>query len=74
MVKLAVNRFGCIGHLVTRAVFNSGKVDIVTINDPFIDLTYVIYMFQHDSTHGKFKGLSAMERPSASSMSDILTT
>ncbi|KAK1342341.1 hypothetical protein QTO34_015103 [Cnephaeus nilssonii] len=56
MVKVGVNGFGCIGRLVTRAAFNSGKVDIVAINDPFIDLKYMVYMFQYDSTHGKVKG------------------
>lgn len=42
--------------LVTRAAFNSGKVNIVAINDPFIDLHYQGYILQYDSTHGKFNG------------------
>ncbi|XP_012859846.1 glyceraldehyde-3-phosphate dehydrogenase-like [Echinops telfairi] len=56
MVKVGVHGFGCIGRLVTRAAFNSGKVEIVAINDPFIELNYMVYMFQYDSTHGKFNG------------------
>uniref|UniRef100_A0AAX7TRK9 Glyceraldehyde-3-phosphate dehydrogenase n=1 Tax=Astatotilapia calliptera TaxID=8154 RepID=A0AAX7TRK9_ASTCA len=49
-------RFGRIGRLVTRAGFHSKKVEIVAINDPFIDLEYMVYMFQYDSTHGRYKG------------------
>ncbi|XP_038526334.1 glyceraldehyde-3-phosphate dehydrogenase-like isoform X1 [Canis lupus familiaris] len=56
MVKVRENRFGLIGHLVIRAAFNSGKVDIVAISDSFIDLNYMVYMCQYDSTHGKFHG------------------
>ncbi|KAK7817768.1 hypothetical protein U0070_018981 [Myodes glareolus] len=56
MVKVGMNRFGRIGRLVTRAAFTSSKMDIVAINDPFIYLSYMVYMFQYDYTHGKFKG------------------
>uniref|UniRef100_A0A2K5LF76 glyceraldehyde-3-phosphate dehydrogenase (phosphorylating) n=1 Tax=Cercocebus atys TaxID=9531 RepID=A0A2K5LF76_CERAT len=55
-VKVGVNGFGRIGCLVTRAAYNSGKVGIGAINYPFIDLNYMVYMFQYDSTQGKFHG------------------
>uniref|UniRef100_A0AAQ5XRC1 Glyceraldehyde-3-phosphate dehydrogenase n=1 Tax=Amphiprion ocellaris TaxID=80972 RepID=A0AAQ5XRC1_AMPOC len=48
-------RFGRIGRLVTRAAATGGKVEVVAINDPFIDLDYMVYMFKYDSTHGVFK-------------------
>uniref|UniRef100_A0A6Q2X6L5 Glyceraldehyde-3-phosphate dehydrogenase n=1 Tax=Esox lucius TaxID=8010 RepID=A0A6Q2X6L5_ESOLU len=48
-------RFGRIGRLVTRAAAKSGKVNVVAINDPFIDLDYMVYMFKYDSTHGVWK-------------------
>uniref|UniRef100_A0A493TSH1 glyceraldehyde-3-phosphate dehydrogenase (phosphorylating) n=1 Tax=Anas platyrhynchos platyrhynchos TaxID=8840 RepID=A0A493TSH1_ANAPP len=56
MVKVGVNGFGRIGRLVTRAAILSGKVQVVAINDPFIDLNYMVYMFKYDSTHGHFRG------------------
>ncbi|XP_069505896.1 glyceraldehyde-3-phosphate dehydrogenase-like isoform X2 [Ambystoma mexicanum] len=55
-VKAGVNGFGRIGRLVTRVAFDSGKVKIVAINDPFIDLDYMVYMFKYDSTHKRFQG------------------
>ncbi|MBN3321216.1 G3P dehydrogenase, partial [Atractosteus spatula] len=56
MVKIGINGFGRIGRLVTRAAVTSGKVEVVAINDPFIDLEYMVYMFKYDSTHGRFHG------------------
>ncbi|XP_059130485.1 glyceraldehyde-3-phosphate dehydrogenase-like [Peromyscus eremicus] len=61
MVKVGVNKFGRIGCLVARAAFQTGNVEIVAINDPVIDLNYMVYMFQYDSTHSKFNGIVKAE-------------
>jgi len=53
--KLGINGFGRIGRLVLRAAILKG-VQVTAVNDPFIDLDYMVYMFKFDSTHGKFKG------------------
>jgi glyceraldehyde 3-phosphate dehydrogenase len=55
MAKVGINGFGRIGRLVTRVAIERG-VNVVAINDPFIDLNYMVYMFKYDSTHGQFKG------------------
>jgi len=55
MAKVGINGFGRIGRLVLRAAIDKG-VAVVAINDPFIELDYMVYMFKYDSTHGKFKG------------------
>jgi glyceraldehyde 3-phosphate dehydrogenase len=83
-VKVGVNRFGHIGRLVTRAAICSplGKVEIVTINNLFIDLNYMVYMFQDDSTHEnsmaqsrpRMGSLSSTGSPSPSYRSEILLT
>jgi len=31
-------------------------IEVVAVNDPFIDLEYMVYMFKFDSVHGRFKG------------------
>ena len=54
-LKVGINGFGRIGRLVMRAALDKG-VSVVAVNDPFIDLDYMVYMFKYDSTHGCFKG------------------
>lgn len=54
--KVGINGFGRIGRLVTRAIVEKDTVELVAVNDPFIDLEYMVYMFKYDSTHGRFTG------------------
>ncbi|KAL5964550.1 Glyceraldehyde-3-phosphate dehydrogenase [Taenia solium] len=54
--KVGINGFGRIGRLVLRSAICKGTVDVCAVNDPFIDLTYMVYMFKYDSTHGPFIG------------------
>ena len=60
-IKIGINGFGRIGRLVTRAAIEKSEVQILAINDPFIDLEYMVYMFKYDSTHGPFKGTVAVQ-------------
>ncbi|KAG8770501.1 hypothetical protein FRC12_004222 [Ceratobasidium sp. 428] len=61
-VKVGINGLadqsvlGRIGRIVMRNAILHGECDVVAINDPFIDLEYMVYMFKYDSTHGRFKG------------------
>jgi len=55
-VKIGINGFGRIGRLCMRASLKHPEVEVVAINDPFIDLDYMIYMFKYDSVHGQFAG------------------
>lgn len=54
--NVGINGFGRIGRLVLRSALHLGGVKVVAVNDPFIDLDYMVYMFKYDSTHGRFKG------------------
>jgi len=53
--KIGINGFGRIGRLVFRCALEKG-VQVVAVNDPFIPVDYMVYMFKYDSTHGRFKG------------------
>jgi len=52
---IGINGFGRIGRLVLRSALKKG-MKVVAINDPFIPLDYMVYMFKYDSTHGQHKG------------------
>ncbi|TYG47667.1 hypothetical protein ES288_D11G358300v1 [Gossypium darwinii] len=54
--KIGINGFGRIGRLVLRIATSRDDIDVVAVNDPFIDAKYMAYMFKYDSTHGPFKG------------------
>jgi glyceraldehyde 3-phosphate dehydrogenase len=56
VVKVGINGFGRIGRIVFRNAVEHSDVDIVAVNDPFIEPTYAAYMLKYDSTHGLFKG------------------
>lgn len=54
--KIGINGFGRIGRLVLRIALARGDIEVVAVNDPFIDVKYMSYMFKYDSTHGVYKG------------------
>jgi len=45
MVNIGINGFGRIGRLVARASLENPNVNIVAINDPFIDLEYMVWVW-----------------------------
>ncbi|KAK9505283.1 hypothetical protein O3M35_009373 [Rhynocoris fuscipes] len=59
--KIGINGFGRIGRLVMRASIEK-KVEVVSINDPFLGPDYMAYLLQFDSTHGQFKGSIKVEK------------
>jgi glyceraldehyde 3-phosphate dehydrogenase len=55
-IKVGINGFGRIGRNVLRsAVQNFPDIEIVGIND-LLEPSYLAYMLQYDSVHGRFKG------------------
>ncbi|KAG7359613.1 glyceraldehyde-3-phosphate dehydrogenase, type I [Nitzschia inconspicua] len=52
-INIGINGFGRIGRLVMRAAANKPNINIVAVNDPFIPVEYMEYMYKYDSTHGR---------------------
>lgn len=59
---LGINGFGRIGRLVFRAASSNPFVNVKGINDPFMDLDYMVYLLQYDSVHGRFQGSIDMKK------------
>ena len=55
LTRVGINGFGRIGRLVMRAAIETGKVEIVGVNDPFMTPDYMAYLLKYDSAHGVFK-------------------
>lgn len=53
---VGISGAGRIGRLVMRACFKSGNATVKAINDPFMDLDHLAYLFKYDSTHGVWEG------------------
>ncbi|KPI35308.1 Glyceraldehyde-3-phosphate dehydrogenase [Cyphellophora attinorum] len=56
VTKVGINGFGRIGRIVYRNAVEHDDVQVVAVNDPFIEPKYAAYMLKYDSTHGRFKG------------------
>jgi len=54
-VNVGINGFGRIGRLVARVAASHPEINIVGVNDPFLDAEYMRYLFVHDSIHGQWK-------------------
>ncbi|RVW14152.1 Glyceraldehyde-3-phosphate dehydrogenase 2, cytosolic [Vitis vinifera] len=54
-IKIGINGFGRIGRLVARVALQRDDVELVAVNDPFINTDYMTYMFKYDSVHGQWK-------------------
>ena len=55
-VKIGINGFGRIGRLVFRASLGRSDIEVVGVNDPFLDPDYMEYLVKYDTVHGRFDG------------------
>ena len=55
-VKVGINGFGRIGTLAFQAALKKEEVEVVAINDPFVEADYMAYMTKYDTVHGRFDG------------------
>ena len=60
-IKVGINGFGRIGRLAFRASVINPAIQVVGINDPFIDPDYMLYMLKYDTVHGRFDGTAEVK-------------
>lgn len=53
MVRIAINGFGRIGRVFTRAILDSEEIELVAIND-LTDAKTLAHLLKYDSVHGHF--------------------
>merc|ERR1712039_236428 len=59
---MGINGFGRIGRLVFRAAMGNPEVAVKAVNDPFMEMGYMVYQLKYDSVHKQFAGtISAKE-------------
>jgi glyceraldehyde 3-phosphate dehydrogenase len=54
-IRVAINGFGRIGRLALRCMLADPNIDVVAVND-LVPSDNLAYLFQYDSTHGRYKG------------------
>jgi len=60
-ITMGINGFGRIGRLVFRAASANPEVTVAAVNEPFMDLAYMVYQLKYDSVHKRFNGTIASE-------------
>ncbi|KAG0125955.1 hypothetical protein HOY82DRAFT_581184 [Tuber indicum] len=55
-IKFSVTRKISIISLSPSFLIEHDDINVVAVNDPFIDPKYAVYMLKYDSVHGNFKG------------------
>ena len=56
MIKIGISGFGRIGRLAVRCAIRRGDMEVVAINAPDKTPEQLVYVFSHDSVHGKWEG------------------
>ncbi len=54
-IRIAINGFGRIGRITTRALLKKKHIEIVAFND-LTDTKTLAHLFKYDSVHGRFNG------------------